>query len=282
MDNRSARPDVAMPRSPMQARHRSPVPGTQVCALLALLAFACGGKNKDADEPKAEGPGDDASSKVDATLCNIADKRVTTFDLNRDGRPDVWKLHQHIQEGDTDLEVLSCKQVDLDHDGRKDYVVAYTRKGGTSFEKFDFDFDGRFDALFLFEEKTGRLMEVQRDSDFDGRYDLLEVYDENETVTSIKRDRNADGAPDQWEQYVEGALVAILYDDDFDNRVDRREEIRAEQAPARPTGGAPAADDEDAAAGEGEGDDSGPTADEPADETDAETSAPPPSGNSAS
>lgn len=245
MDNRSARPDVALPRSPL-------------CALLVLLAFACGGKNKGADEATTQELGDDATSKVDATLCNVADKRVATFDLDRDGRPDVWKLHQHVQEGDTDIEILSCKQVDLDHDGRKDYVVAYTRKGGTNFEKFDFDFDGRFDALFLFDEKSGRLMEVQRDSDFDGRYDLLEVYDENEAVTSIKRDRNADGAPDQWEQYVEGALVAILYDDDFDNRVDRREEVRVKQEPARPSAETPASDDEQG--------DSEPTAEEPADE----------------
>lgn len=200
-----------------------------------LLASACGGKSKGGEEPSKE-LGDETIPGVDPTLCNIADKRVTTFDLNRDGRPDVWKLHQRVQEGDTELEVLSCKQVDLDHDGRKDYVVAYTRKGGTSFEKFDFDFDGRFDALFLFEEKSGRLVEVQRDSDFDGRYDLLEVYGEDQSVTSIKRDRNADGAPDLWEQYVKGELVAILYDDDYDNRVDRREEVDVEETGDETTG----------------------------------------------
>lgn len=198
-------------------------------AALAFWLLACGSKSKGAEEPVQE-PGGDQTPKVDPTLCDVDDKRVATFDLNRDGRPDVWKLYQTIQEGDTDLEILSCKQVDLDHDGRKDYVVAYNRKGGTTFEKFDFDFDGRFDALFLFDGKTGRVVEVQRDSDFDGRYDLLEVYDEDEVVTAIKRDRNADGAPDLWEQYVEGELVAILYDDDYDNKVDRREEVDVDES----------------------------------------------------
>ena len=41
----------------------------------------------------------------------------------------------------------------------------------------------------------------------------------------MRRDRNADGNPDYWEQYKDGSLVAILYDDDYDNKVDRREEV---------------------------------------------------------
>ena len=38
-------------------------------------------------------------------------------------------------------------------------------------------------------------------------------------------DRNNDGQPDLWEQYKDGVLIAILYDDNFDGKVDRREEI---------------------------------------------------------
>ena len=41
----------------------------------------------------------------------------------------------------------------------------------------------------------------------------------------MRRDRNGDSKPDQWEQYKDGVLIAILYDDDFDGKVDRREEI---------------------------------------------------------
>ena len=36
---------------------------------------------------------------------------------------------------------------------------------------------------------------------------------------------NGDGNPDYWEQYKDGALVAILYDDDYDNKVDRKDEV---------------------------------------------------------
>jgi hypothetical protein len=31
--------------------------------------------------------------------------------------------------------------------------------------------------------------------------------------------------PDRWEQYKDDILLAILYDDDYDGKVDRREEI---------------------------------------------------------
>jgi hypothetical protein len=41
----------------------------------------------------------------------------------------------------------------------------------------------------------------------------------------VRRDRNGDGQPDLWEQYKDGVLLAILYDDDFDGKVDRRDEI---------------------------------------------------------
>ena len=38
-----------------------------------------------------------------------------------------------------------------------------------------------------------------------------------------ERMRSCNGQPDVWEQYKDGALIAILYDDDFDGKVDRRE-----------------------------------------------------------
>ena len=206
-------------------------------ALVAGLAFVlaapgCGGKDKKDDTTLSNKGGDrDVTKvpKVDATLCETKGKKVETFDLNRDNRPDVWKLSMIIEEGNVERSIFTCKQVDLDHDGDKDYVVAYNRSGAREFEKFDFDFDGRFDAYSIYDIKTGAVVETQRDSDFDGKYDLKEVYDDKGRVTSIRRDLNADGDPDVWEQYVDGALVAILHDDDYDGKVDRREEIKSEQ-----------------------------------------------------
>ena len=225
----------------MQAHLLSRVLGTAALTVvvtgLAGLA-GCGGKSKGSS---TEGlMASDADSKVpmvDATLCDTEGKRVVTSDLDRDNRPDVWKLYTTTKEGETTVEVLSCKQVDFNHDGQKDYVVGYTQKGATSFEKYDFDFDGRFDAFFQYNEKTGKVFEIQRESGFDGRYDIQEVYDESGTLTTVKQDRNGDGEPDRWEQYVGGQLVAILYDEDFDKKVDRREDAEKHDGPKKPSAG---------------------------------------------
>jgi hypothetical protein len=163
--------------------------------------------------------------KVDPTLCDTNGKNAVTYDLNHDNKPDVWRLYKSEDEGGTKVEFLTCKQVDFDHDGRKDWVVAYNRKGNTLFEKADFDYDAKWDMSAIYDTKTGAVAQVERDTDFDGKFDVKEVYDSAGQLTSVRRDRNIDAQPDLWEQYKDGVLLAILYDDDFDGKVDRREEI---------------------------------------------------------
>ncbi|HUS32400.1 MAG TPA: hypothetical protein VMZ53_28060 [Kofleriaceae bacterium] len=163
--------------------------------------------------------------KVDPTLCETVGKNVVTYDLNHDNRPDVWRLYRTEDEGGTKIEFMTCKQVDFDHDGRKDWVVGYNRKGNPLFEKADFDYDGKFDMSAVFDPKTAKVAEVERDIDRNGSFDVKEIYDTSGTLQSIRKDRNGDSIPDEWEQYKENILIAILYDDDFDGKVDRRDEI---------------------------------------------------------
>ncbi len=195
-------------------------------ALLALAAGAGCKKNKDTKNPSNAGGDTDASiPTVDPTLCETSGKNVVTYDLNRDERPDVWRLFKAENEAGVRMDVLTCKQVDFDHDGRKDWVVAYNRKGAVLYEKADFDYDGRFDMSAVYDVKTAKVIEVERDSDFDGKYDLRELYDPQGNLTSVRKDRDANGEADVWEQYKDGQLIAILYDDDGDSKVDRREEV---------------------------------------------------------
>lgn len=191
--------------------------------LLGLMLGACRGKG---EETTVKNEAIDAAvPKVDPTLCDTNGKNVVTYDLNHDNKPDVWRLYKSEDEGGTKLEFLTCKQVDFDHDGRKDWVVAYNRKGNSLYEKADFDYDTKWDMSAVYDTKTGSIAEVERDTDFDGKFDVKEVYDSGGALTSVRRDRNSDGQPDLWEQYKDGILLAILYDDDFDGKVDRREEI---------------------------------------------------------
>lgn len=194
-------------------------------ALVVVPAAACSKNKKDKTIGNTGGDASSDVGKVDPTLCETSGKNVLSYDLNRDGRPDVWKMYKVEDQGGTSIEVLTCKQVDFDHDSRKDWVVGYTPKGSPAFEKADFDYDGKFDMSAIYDPKTGKRIEVERDSDFDGKYDIKEVYDRFGILNSIRRDRNGDGQPDYWEQYKDGTLIAILYDDDYDNKVDRKEEV---------------------------------------------------------
>ena len=192
---------------------------------LAVVMVALGAcKGKQAAKNPIENL-DTTVRKVDPTLCDTNGKNVVTFDLNKDNRADVWRLYKVEDENGTKVEFLTCKQVDFDHDGRKDWVVAYNRKGNTLFEKADFDYDAKWDMSAVYDIKVNRLAEVERDTDFDGKFDVKELYDTAGTLTSVRRDRNGDGQPDLWEQYKDSVLLAILYDDDFDGKVDRRDEI---------------------------------------------------------
>lgn len=212
-----------------------------VAGVCASLTAGCGSKKKAATTP-SDSAIDAAVPKVDATLCETEGKNIVTADLNKDGRPDVWRLFRMEDEGGTKVEFMTCKQVDFDHDGRKDWVVGYGRKGLITFERADLDYDGKFDLSAVRDPKTGNVAEVERDSDFDGKFDLKESYDSAGQLVAVKRDRNGDGQPDMWEQYKDSVLLAILYDDDFDNKVDRREEVPG----ARPKVQMPTATDKDA------------------------------------
>ena len=193
--------------------------------LVALGALAaCHGKQDDTTPKAAAAAADPGAAKVDPTLCDTNGKNVVTFDLNHDNKPDVWHLFKTEDDGGTKVEFLTCKQVDFDHDGRKDLVIAYNRRGNMLYQKADFDYDGKWDMSAVYDTKTGAVAEVERDTDFDGKLDVKELYDTAGQLTSVRRDRNGDGQPDLWEQYKDGVLIAILYDDDFDGKVDRREE----------------------------------------------------------
>jgi hypothetical protein len=202
-----------------------------------LLITACGGSAKKAEAPKTGGLGEGGNEdlnipKTDASLCDPKGKKVALFDLNQDQKPDVWKLL-----GDKDR--LTCKQVDLNHDEKKDYTAQFDESGNIIAEEYDFDFDGRFDARIHFDRKTGKRFAAERVSGFREKPDVWEKYGSDEKVEAVRRDRNGDGRPDYWEQYLMGSLDKILYDDNFDGTIDRKEEAH----PERDLGAAPAVEE---------------------------------------
>lgn len=188
---------------------------TKLVKLAVLVALAaCNGKKGDTT-PKNPG----STAKIDASLCESDGKRVVEYDLNKDGKADTW----HLFKGST----VSCKQYDFDRDGRKDWVVAFVG-ANVAYQRADFDF-GKFDMLAVYE--NGHVTEVERDTDFDGNFDVKEIYDAGGQVTSVRRDTNADTKPDIWEEYRDNVLVSISIDENFDGKVDKKDESPSSSTP---------------------------------------------------
>ena len=213
---------------------------------LALAPLGCSSSPKHAEMVNApDGSNVPAGPAVDKTKCSEKDKNIVTADTDLDKKPDVWKYFQQKTVGDQKVEVIVCKQVDLNHDGKVDMVSYYDDTGTKpEMEEADLDFDGKFDAAFFY--ANGRKVRVETDMNFDQRVDLWKYF-EDEKLVRIERDTNSDGKVDEWQYYEGGKADRIGYDDNGDGKVDRwdrapeGEEAEAGTAPAAPAPAAPAA-----------------------------------------
>jgi hypothetical protein len=186
---------------------------TLVWAMASLTAVVgCAETQK----PTATG-GPSNAPTVDRSRCDRAGKREVAYDLNRDRRPDVWKLFVQVREGGQTLEALVCKEADLNFDGRKDYWAYYDEKGNLTLEELDMDFDGKIDFVRVFQQ--GRLVREEMDTDHDGRIDLWKYY-EGDALARLERDTKGNGKIDYWEYYEGGVLDRIGLDKDGDGKVD--------------------------------------------------------------
>jgi hypothetical protein len=212
--------------------------------LCSAAAFgACGGST-------AAGPGaksdlklsqTDFGAQFDRSRCNDHGKQVITADTNGDGKPDVIKLFTLGELNGQKVQQLSCRQVDLNHDGKMDIIYSYNDAGLIIGEEFDLDFDGKFDERVYYQD--GKKVRMERDMDGDGRPDYVEFY-EGGRLVRVERDSNGDGRPDEWQYYENGKLDRIGIDTTGSGRADKWErnpenaEPASEAAPA--AGSAPA------------------------------------------
>ena len=92
---------------------------TRVLLVVSTALVGCGSSPKHA-EMVSNAPNAPASPLVDREKCNDRDKHVIPADLNGDKKPDVWKYFKTVDMGGQKTEVLACKQVDLNMDGKID------------------------------------------------------------------------------------------------------------------------------------------------------------------
>jgi hypothetical protein len=188
-------------------------------ALLPVVALAACGSTPKHAEMVSSAPNAEAGLAVDRSKCNETGKNVVTADTNQDQKPDVWKYFQTVDMGGQKIEILTCKQIDLNHDGKIDLVYYYDDKGAqTTMEEADLDFDGKFDITVYY--VNGKKVREELDTNFDQRPDVWKYY-EDEKLVRTERDTNGDGKVDEWQYYEGGKLDRIGYDSTGSGKVDR-------------------------------------------------------------
>ena len=210
------------------------------CCAVALGISGCGG-SKAAASPGTASSGlkfsqNDFGAQFDRSRCDDKGKQVVTADTNGDGKPDVIKLFTVVEQGGQKVQQLTCRQVDLNHDGKMDIIYSYGPGGMLMTEDFDLDFDGKFDERVYYQD--GKKVRMERDTDGDGKPDYVEFYEGGKLVR-IERDSNGDGKPDEWQYYENGRLDRIGTDTTGSGRADKweRNPETAETAPEAPAAG---------------------------------------------
>ena len=182
------------------------------------LAAGCGSSQSAGPQTQANAGGlsEAAGPAVDRSRCQAAGKQVVEADTNLDKKPDVWKYYVPNGQG---AEVLACKQVDLNHDGKVDIIYYYDDTGSQSvLEEFDLDFDGRIDLTVYYAH--GKKIREELDTNYDGKPDLWKFYEDDKLVR-LERDSDYNGRVDQWEYYEAGKLDRIGYDTSGSGKVDK-------------------------------------------------------------
>ncbi len=199
--------------------------------LAVLIAAACAHKAPREEKPQALA-GQPSAAEASEFQPGPGEK-LAEIDVNRDGKPDVWKVFKD----DAGKEVAVRKFMDLNGDGRIDAREFYTAQGTLDKVIYDMDFDGQPDVVRFYEKD--QLVRKEYALGFDGVSRTYSYYEKGKLIRK-ERDTNSDGNVDYWEYWEAGALDRIGYDDDADGQVDRWESKKVAAAPEE--GAAPAAD----------------------------------------
>jgi hypothetical protein len=112
---------------------------------------------------------------------------VRTEDLNRDGRPDVWRVYNRRGQ-------VASVSVDTNFDGRSD-VQEYYDGGALVRRESDRDFDDQIDLVQEFDAATRQSVRSVTDVDFDGSADLLVLFEAGRPVSARWKSGFTPGEP---------------------------------------------------------------------------------------
>jgi hypothetical protein len=90
-------------------------------------------------------------------------------------------------------------EMDLDEDGRIDYVLVNDAKGLPEHEEFDYNHDGAMDDYLYYE--GGLPIREEIDSDYNGKIDIWVHLAEGKYIRRWERDLDGDGKPDKFQDF---------------------------------------------------------------------------------
>jgi hypothetical protein len=186
-----------------------------------LLALSCAGRTKTPAASPA--PAAEAPRPAIPGMEKRPGEVLSEYDLDRDGRTDVWKYALPAPEG---KEILVRKEKDLNGDGRIDTWEAYGADGALTLLVYDLDFDGKPDVTLTYEKD--QLVKKEYALGFDGVSRSWAFFEKGKLVRK-ERDTNGDGKVDYWEYWENGEIDRIGVDVDGDGQVDRWEARRASE-----------------------------------------------------
>ena len=184
-----------------------------VSLLLAPIVACAHGK---AEGGAAQFTGSDSAEADPSRPSAKAGEWTRGFDLNRDGKPDVFDHYVKNADG-TDR--LVRKDLDINMDGKIDVWRSYDEKERLKKEAVDLDFDGRVDVVNIYDPE-GKLVRKESDLQFDGKPDVFKYYEQGKLVRK-EVDTNGDGRIDYYEYYEDGKIDRVGEDLDGDGSVDR-------------------------------------------------------------
>lgn len=187
-----------------------------VAALAALVASACGStETREAKKPEAQLLG----------LEIVGDNTIERYDLNGDGRPDLFKIYVlrgPVDDPEKRVQLLARQDLDLDFDGNVDVRRHFNEAGNVVREEMDLDFDGKFDAVDYYAD--GVLFRRDMAFNFEGKPSVVKYYNQNRLARK-ERDTTGDGRLDTFEFYENGKLIRIGIDKDGDEKPDIYTEV---------------------------------------------------------
>lgn len=90
-------------------------------------------------------------------------------------------------------------ELDLNEDGRIDYVLVNYPGGLPEHEEFDYNLDGEMDDFVYY--KDGLPVREEIDSDYDGKVDIWVHLSEGKYIVRWERDLDGDGRPDRSQSF---------------------------------------------------------------------------------